>query len=204
MVCVGMGISCRRKIPFISTFGAFFTRVFDQIRIAGISKLNIKFVGSHVGVSIGEDGPTQMALEDIAMFRAIPGCTVLYPSDAVSSQHAIRIAAEDHGIHYIRTSRPATEVIYDNDHKFEVGKSYVVRKSESDQILIVSGGYTLQTSLFAAKQLEEAGVNVRVVDIFSVQPLDRATILENAKQAGNRILVVEDHYAQGGIFGKFY
>lgn len=200
LVGVGIGAGCRgRAIPFVSTFAAFFSRAFDQLRMGAISQANIKCVGSHCGVSIGEDGPSQMALEDLAMFRTIPGCNVFYPSDAVSMERATELAAQRKGIDFIRTSRPATPVIYANDTVFEIGKSKVVRKSDNDKVLLIGAGITLHEALKAADQLADQGVNCRVLDPFTIKPIDAAGILENAKACNGKIVVVEDHYPEGGL-----
>ncbi|CAD5218101.1 unnamed protein product [Bursaphelenchus okinawaensis] len=200
MVGAAIGLSCRdRAIPFASTFAAFLTRAADQIRMGAVCFANVKFVGSHCGISIGEDGPSQMALEDIALFRAVPGSVVLYPSDAVSTEYATELAANHRGIVFIRTGRPALPVIYNNDEKFEIGQSKVVKKSDQDKVLIVAGGVTLNEALKAAEQLAKDGVNAAVLDIFCVQPIDRKTLLEQAKRVGGKVLTVEDHYQPGGI-----
>lgn len=200
LVGVGIGCGCRgRAVPFASTFAAFFTRAFDQLRMGAISQANIKCIGSHAGISIGEDGPSQMALEDLAMFRSIPGCVVFYPSDAVSCERACELAANYKGIVFIRTSRPATAVIYPNDENFQIGMSKVVLKSGADQALVIGAGITLSEAMNAAGTLKKANVNVRVLDIFCLKPLDQKTIVSNAKECGGRIVVVEDHYPEGGI-----
>ncbi|XP_050513868.1 transketolase-like protein 2 [Diabrotica virgifera virgifera] len=200
LVGVAMGISCRdRTIAFVSTFAAFFTRAFDQIRMAAISQSNINICGSHCGVSIGEDGPSQMALEDLAMFRSVPGSTVFYPSDVVSVERAVELAANTKGITFIRTARAPTAVVYPNDQVFEVGKALVPISSNKDQALIIAAGITLHESLIAAKDMAKAGIHVRVMDPFTIKPIDKQGIINNAHQAGNRILVVEDHYPEGGI-----
>lgn len=197
---IATGVSARdRTVAFASTFAAFWTRAFDQIRMGAISQINVNFSGSHVGCSIGEDGPSQMALEDLAMFRSIPEATVFYPSDAVSTERAVELAANKRGIVYIRTSRPNTPVIYANDEQFEIGKSKVVLKSDSDLVTVIGGGVTLHEALKAANLLKQSGKNIRVIDVFSVKPLDWQTILENAQQTHNRIITVEDHYTEGGI-----
>ncbi|XP_063696695.1 transketolase-like protein 2 [Culicoides brevitarsis] len=197
---VAIGTACRdRTVAFVSTFATFFTRAFDQIRMGAISQTNVNFVGSHCGVSIGEDGPSQMGLEDIAMFRAIPGSTVFYPGDAVSCERAVELAANTKGVCFIRTSRPNTAVIYGNDQKFEVGKAHVVKQSPADQVLVIGAGVTLYEGLSAAAELEKHGINVRVLDPFTVKPLDKAAILKNAAECGGRIVVVEDHYYEGGL-----
>jgi len=197
---VAIGVSCRdRTVAFASTFAAFWSRAFDQIRMGAISHTNVNFSGSHVGCSIGEDGASQMALEDLAMFRSIPGSTVFYPSDAVSTERAVELAANTKGICYIRTSRPNTPVIYANDEPFEIGKAKVVVKSDSDVATAVAGGVTLHEAVKAANRLREQGKNIRVIDVFTVKPLDWQTILANVTQTQNRVVTVEDHYPEGGI-----
>lgn len=200
LVGVAIGAACRgRTIPFVSTFATFFTRAFDQIRMGAISQTNVNFVGSHCGVSIGEDGPSQMGLEDVAMFRTIPGSTVFYPSDAVSTERAVELAANTSGVCFIRTSRPNTAVIYENNQKFEAGKAHVVRQSANDKVLLIGAGITLYEALAAATELEKSGIKARVLDPFTIKPLDQVAILENAKAVGGRIVVVEDHYKEGGL-----
>ncbi|XP_013790219.1 transketolase-like isoform X2 [Limulus polyphemus] len=200
LVGVAIGCSTRgRTVPFVSTFAAFFTRAFDQLRMGAISQVNIKCVGSHAGISIGEDGPSQMALEDLAMFRTLPGATVFYPSEAVSAERACELAAQTQGICFIRTSRPATAVIYSNDEKFEVGKAKVVKQSDGDQVLVIGAGVTLHEALKAAESLAEQGINIRVLDPFTLKPIDKEAILENARECGGRIITVEDHYPEGGL-----
>jgi transketolase len=167
--------------------------------MAAISRANVKIVGSHVGVSIGEDGPSQMALEDIAFFRAVPHLTLFYPSDAVATERACELAANQYGMAFVRTSRPATSVIYKNDEAFEIGKAKVIRKSAKDQITLIGAGVTLYECLKAADELARGGVSARVIDPFTIKPLDRATILASARETGGKILTVEDHYAEGGI-----
>ena len=198
MVGVAAGMSACGKIPFISTFAAFLTRAFDQIRMARISQANIKFVGSHCGVSIGQDGPSQMGLEDIAMFRAIPDSVVLYPSEAVSTEHLVALIADHRGISYLRTTRPKAPVLYPSGERFEIGGSKVVRSSPSDQATIVGAGVTLHEALKAQAVLEAEGLNVRVIDAYSVKPIDCETLEKAAKETGH-IVVVEDHYWDGGI-----
>lgn len=200
LVGVGIGAACRdRTVAFVSTFAAFFTRAFDQLRMGAISQTNLNCVGSHAGISIGEDGPSQMALEDIAMFRTIPGSTVFYPSDAVSTERACELAANTKGICFIRTSRPATSVLYANDHKFQIGKANVIKSSGDDKALVIGAAITMREALTAADQLAGDGVNVRVMDLFTIKPIDKEAIIKNAKECGGRIVVVEDHYAEGGI-----
>lgn len=195
LVGVAIGAACRdRTIAFVSTFATFFTRAFDQIRMGAISQTNVNFVGSHCGVSIGEDGPSQMGLEDIALFRTIPGSTVFYPSDAVSCERAVELAANTKGVCFIRTSRPNTAIIYGNDDKFEIGKLRVVKQTPKDQVLLIGAGVTLYEALNAANQLEKSGVYARVLDLFTIKPIDRDAIIKNAKECGGRIVTVEDHY----------
>ncbi|KAL5237825.1 hypothetical protein ACI65C_005235 [Semiaphis heraclei] len=200
MVGIAIGAACRdRTIAFVSTFATFFTRAFDQIRMGAISQTNVNFVGSHCGISIGEDGPSQMGLEDIALFRSVPGTTVFYPADAVSCERSIELAANTKGICFIRTSRPATAVIYKNDEVFEIGKAKVVKSSPSDKVLLIGAGVTLYEALSAAEDLEKSGISVRVLDPFTIKPIDAATIIKNAKECGGKIVTVEDHYPEGGL-----
>lgn len=199
MVGMALGLSKRGKIPFVSTFSAFLTRAFDQIRMASYSKPNIKFVGSHAGVSIGADGPSQMGLEDLAMFRAIYGSTVFYPADAVATQALVEIAAENEGIFYIRTNRPATPVIYEGSEKFVIGGSKVVRSSKDDKLTIVACGVTLIEAIEAADQLAKQEINVRVVDTYSIKPIDEKGLQKAASATNNIVITVEDHYPQGGL-----
>lgn len=200
LVGVAIGAGCRnRTIPFVSTFAAFFTRAFDQLRMGAISQTNITCAGSHAGVSIGEDGPSQMALEDLAMFRSIPGSTVFYPSDAVSCERAVEIAAKTKGICFIRTSRPNTAVLYNNELAFEVGKGHVVRSHDEDDLLIVGAGVTLHEGLKAADILMEAGIKAAVLDPFTIKPIDRELLIKEAARCKGRVLTVEDHYPEGGI-----
>ncbi|XP_014233580.1 transketolase isoform X1 [Trichogramma pretiosum] len=200
LVGVAIGAACRdRTVAFVSAFAAFFTRAFDQIRMGAISQTNVNFVGSHCGVSIGEDGPSQMALEDIAMFRSIPGSTVFYPSDAVSTERAVELAANTQGICFIRTSRPTTPVIYKNDEPLAIGKGKLVLKHDNDQALVIGAGITLHESIKAADIVAKMSINVRVIDPFTVKPIDKELIIEHARACGGKIVVVEDHYMQGGL-----
>jgi transketolase len=169
--------------------------------MAAISGSNIKLVGTHAGVSIGEDGPSQMGLEDLAMCSAMPNFTVLYPSDAVSTWQAVMLAAAHAGPCYVRSSRPATPVVYGADESFEIGKCKVVRRSAGDRVTIIAAGVTLFEALQAHEQLARENIAVRVIDLFSVQPLDRETILAALQATGGRLVTVEDHYRRGG-FGE--
>ena len=199
MVGAAMGISAHGRIPFASTFACFISRAYDFVRMAAIGDNNIKLVGTHAGVSIGEDGPSQMGLEDLAMMTAQPDITVLYPSDATSTWIATKLAAEIKGPVYIRTGRPKNPVVYKADEKFEVGRSKTLRQSDSDRLVIVTAGVTLFEALKAYDQLKSEGMNVRVVDLFSVQPIDRDGLVAAARAASGRVLTVEDHYAHGGV-----
>jgi transketolase len=199
MVAAGVGLAASGKIPFVSTFACFLTRAFDQIRMAAISRANLKLCGSHSGVSIGEDGPSQMGLEDLAMFRAIPGSVILYPSDAVSTERCVELAARTRGIVYIRTTRPKTPVLYGPDEAFTVGGLKVVRQSENDRVTVVTAGVTLHEALKAWEELGGQGISIRVIDLYSVKPLDRDGLLTAARATGGRLITVEDHYAQGGL-----
>lgn len=200
LVGTAIGAACRdRTVPFVSTFACFLTRAFDQIRMGAISQTNVNFVGSHCGVSIGEDGPSQMALEDLAMFRSIPGATIFYPADAVATERAIELAANTKGITFTRVNRPTTAVIYHNDQVFSVGKANVVLSSPKDEVVLIGGGITIQESLNAARELAKSGIHARVIDPFTVKPLDKETIIKNIKEVGGRAVVTEDHYYEGGL-----
>lgn len=199
---VGVGIGCAtrdRTIAFVSGFACFLSRAYDQIRMGAISQTKLKLVGSHVGVSIGEDGPSQMALEDIAMFRAVNNCHVFYPSDGVSCERAVEMAANIPAMCYIRTSRPATVCLYSNDEKFELGKGKVVRETGNDQVLLIGAGITLHECVKAHDELKAEGINVRLFDPFCLKPIDAEGILLNAKACGGKVITVEDHYPEGGL-----
>lgn len=167
--------------------------------MGAISQTNVNFVGSHCGVSIGEDGPSQMGLEDLALFRSIPGSTIFYPSDAVSTERAIELAANTKGITFTRLNRPATAVIYNNNQEFAIGKAFVLKKSKNDQIVLIGAGVTLHEALAASAELAQQGIGARVIDPFTVKPLDQETIIKNIKECGGRAIVVEDHYYEGGL-----
>lgn len=199
MVGVSVGLSTAGKIPFASSFACFLSRACDQIRMAAVSRANVKLMGSHVGVSIGEDGASQMGLEDLAMMRAVAGSTVLYPGDAVAMERLVEQAARTPGIVYLRANRPKTPVLYDNTEEFPVGGSKVLRQSDTDAVTVVAAGVTLIEALKAHDELKKEGINVRVIDLYSVKPVDRATLVAAARATGNTLLVVEDHYAQGGL-----
>jgi len=199
MVGAAMGLAARGAIPFPSTFACFLTRAADFIRMAAISNVNVKLAGSHAGISIGEDGPSQMALEDLAMFRAQPNYAVLYPSDAVSAERLVAAAAYHPGPAYIRTSRPKTPVIYSNDESFPIGGLKVVRSSNDDVATIVGCGVTLFEALKAHDQLKAKGTTVRVVDLYSVAPIDADALIAAGRATHGCLITVEDHYAGGGI-----
>ncbi len=198
MVGTALGLSRRGKIPFVSTFAAFLTRAFDQIRMSQYSNPNIKFVGSHAGVSVGEDGPSQMGLEDIAMFRTVLNSVVLYPSDAVSTERLVEEAAQYHGIVYIRTTRKDTPILYREDEEFVIGGSKVLRKSIKDIITIIAAGVTLHEALAAYDELKNERISIRVIDLYSLKPIDQATLYKAASET-RAIITVEDHFAEGGI-----
>jgi len=197
MVGVATGFAVRGKVPFASTFATFFARAFDQIRVAGISMANVKLVGSHVGVSIGEDGPSQMGLEDIAAFRAIQGSAVLYPSDAVSTEKLVDQMAAHKGICFLRTSRPKAAVLYNNDEQFPIGGAKVLR--QGDKATVVAAGVTLTEALKASDMLKGEGININVIDCYSVKPLAKDVIRSAAQKTNNTVITVEDHYPEGGI-----
>ncbi|MFZ7127588.1 MAG: transketolase [Desulfobacterales bacterium] len=198
MVGAACGLAIRGKLPFVSTFSAFFSRAFDQIRMSQYAAANIKFCGSHAGVAIGPDGPSQMGLEDIAMFRTLNGGVVLYPSDAVSTEKLVEEAARFQGPVYIRTTRNTTPVIYSNDEEFPIGGCKVLRRSDTDRISVVAAGITLHEALKAYETLKKAGISIRVIDLYCIKPLDVET-LRKALQDTGRIVTVEDHYPAGGI-----
>ena len=198
MAGAALGFARRGKVPFVSTFAAFFARAFDQIRMSQYSRANIKFCGSHAGVSIGEDGPSQMGLEDIAMFRTVKDCAVLYPSDAVTTEKLVEAAARHKGMVYIRTTRMKTPILYDNDELFSIGGSKVVRRSDADTVTIVAAGVTLHETMKAYEELMKENVAVRVIDLYSIKPLDEATLREAARTT-RAIITVEDHAPEGGI-----
>jgi transketolase len=198
MLGASMGLAARGAIPFPATFAAFLTRAADFIRMLAISRLNVKMVGSHSGVSIGEDGPSQMALEGLSMMTSQPDITVLYPSDGVSAERLVVAAVQHHGPVYIRTSRPKTPVIYDNAETFAVGGCKVVRQSRDDRATIIGAGVTLFEALKAHDELKKQGIAVRVIDLYSVQPVDAATLQTAGRETG-LLVTVEDHYAAGGI-----
>ena len=199
MVGAALGLASRGAVPFPSTFAAFLTRAADFIRMGGIGNVNVKLAGSHAGVSIGEDGPSQMALEDLAMMRAVPGCVVLYPCDAVSTSALVAAAAAHEGMTYLRTSRPKTPVVYAADEAFPIGGSKTLRGSAADACTVVAAGVTVFEALAACDTLAEAGVRIRVIDAYCLQPIDADGLVVAARATGGRLVTVEDHYAAGGL-----
>ena len=198
MVGAATGLSTRGKIPFVSTFAAFMSRAYDQIRMSQYSNANIKFCGSHAGVSIGEDGSSQMGLEDLAMFRAVLDSVVLYPSDAVSTEKLVAEMAALKGIAYIRTTRGATPIIYSVDEEFSVGGSKVLRESKSDVVTVVAAGITLHEALKAYEELKKEDIFIRIIDLYSIKPIDQATLNKAADETGV-LITVEDHFSEGGL-----
>jgi transketolase len=203
MISAAAGLSRIGKMPVVATFGAFLVRAADQIRMARVSEANIKFVGSHVGVSIGEDGPSQMALEDIAMFGAMPGTIIFQPADGISASKLTELMLNNKGFVYIRTLRPKTKMLYGAAETFHVGGSKILKQSDNDQLTIAATGITVFEALAAADKLKEENINVRVLDCYCINPVDKTTLLEcinSTKQP--TVITVEDHFAHGG-FGDF-
>lgn len=198
MVGMGVGFGIKKFIPFCSTFAAFHTRGHDFIRMAAYSESNVKIVGSHVGVSIGADGASQMGLEDLAMMRPIPHCAVLYPSDGVSTELLTQELANYPSMGYLRTTREKLPILYENTEKFPIGGSKVLRQHANDKCVIIAAGITVHEALKATQTLEKQNIQVCIIDAYSVKPIDVATILSHAKRCRN-VLVVEDHYAEGGL-----
>jgi transketolase len=203
MVSVAAGLSRMGKIPFVATFAAFLTRAADQIRMARVSEANIKFIGSHVGVSIGEDGPSQMGLEDIALFGTLPGTVILQPCDGISTERLIPQMIAHQGFAYMRTLRPKTPLVYKNEDSFSIGGSGVLRQSDDDILTIAATGITVFEALKAADELQKEQINVRVVDCYSIQPVDANTLKKCLNETHHKIIItVEDHFIHGG-FGDF-
>jgi transketolase len=199
MVGAAVGLAASGYIPFAATFACFLTRAYDFIRMGAISGANIKLMGSHAGVSIGEDGASQMGLEDLAMMAALPGVVVLYPSDAYAAYRLVEAAASHRGLVYVRTGRPKCPILYGPEERFPIGGSKVLRRSAQDRLTVVGAGITVFEALKAHDQLKAAGVSVRVIDLYSIVPADRVTLLDAARATGGQILTVEDHSAHGGV-----
>jgi transketolase len=199
MVSAATGLAVLGRCVFASTFAAFMTRAHDQIRMASISEASLRLCGSHAGVSIGEDGPSQMALDDLAMMRSVPGAAVLYPCDANQTAHLVARMAEREGISYLRTTREKTPVVYDANESFEIGGSKELRRSDNDRVAVIAAGITVREALEAHARLERDGVHIRVIDLYSVKPVDRVTLRRAAEQTGGKLVVVEDHWVEGGL-----
>jgi transketolase len=199
MMAAGIGFQVRGWTPFAATFAAFLSRSYDFVRMGVISQAKLCICGSHAGVSIGEDGPSQMALEDLAEFRALGGSVVLYPSDPNQTAKLVELMADHDGISYMRTTRSGVPTIYDADEEFRIGGARVVRQSEEDQVTLVGAGVTLHEAIKAADRLAEDGVNARVVDLYSIKPVDAETLAAASSATGGRIVTVEDHWAEGGL-----
>jgi len=200
MVSMAVGMQRRGKIPFVSTFGAFFTRAHDQIRMAAIGQSPLRLVGSHAGVSIGQDGPSQMALEDIALMRALPESVVLYPSDGVSAYALVGCMANYHnGISYLRTTRMDTPTLYNANESFYIGGCKVLKETDNDVACVVAAGVTLHEALKAYEMLKKEGIFISVIDLYSIKPLDSDTLARLGLKSSNLIITVEDHYQEGGL-----
>lgn len=203
MVSVAVGLARLGKIPIVATFAAFLSRAADQVRMASISEANIKFVGSHVGVSIGEDGPSQMGLEDISLFGSLPASVILQPCDAISTAKLVPEMVNHNGFAYMRTLRPKTALLYKMEDSFAIGGSTVIRHSEHDQLTVAGTGITVFEAMKAADQLQKEGIPIRVVDCYSIHPVDASTLKKCLNETEQKILItVEDHFVHGG-FGDF-
>jgi transketolase len=199
MIAAAVGFAARGFTPFASAFAAFFSRAYDFVRMAALSGASIRIAGSHAGVATGEDGPSQMALEDIAMFRAVNGSTILYPSDANQAARLVALAADNPGITYLRMTRVDTPVIYSPDEDFGVGGSRLLRASDADEVTVAAAGITLHEAVTAASRLAEMGVRVRLLDVYSVKPIDRDALISAVTATDGRLVTVEDHWPQGGL-----
>jgi transketolase len=196
-----VGLQVRGWVPFASTFAAFLTRAHDFVRMAAVSRAQLCLCGSHVGVSIGEDGPSQMGLEDLAMMRAVHGSVVLHPCDANQTAELVAAMADVPGISYLRTLRESTPVLYGPGERFETGGSRVLRSSDRDRVTIVAAGTTVHEALAAVDTLAGSGdgIAARLIDAYSIKPLDTATLHAAARETGGPVLTVEDHWADGGL-----
>jgi transketolase len=199
MVATAIGLSVRGYLPFAATFGAFLTRAHDFIRMAAVSRVGLRLVGTHAGVEVGPDGPSQMALEDLAMMRSVHGSTVLYPSDATSTASLVMAMVDCPGVVYLRATRGAYPVLYDGGETFPIGGSKVLRSSPQDQITLVGAGVTLHSCLAAGDLLEAGGIKCRIIDLYSVKPIDSKTLRDAALTSSGRVVVAEDHYPEGGL-----
>lgn len=198
LVAAAVGMQVRGWVPYVSTFAAFLTRAYDFVRMATISEADLNLIGSHAGVAIGEDGPSQMGLEDLAALRALHGSTVLYPCDANQTARLTAAMAELDGVRYLRTTRGNTPVIYGPDERFPIGGAKTPRASDDDRVTLVAAGVTVHEALKAADLLAGEGIRARVVDLYSVKPVDAATLREAAERTG-RFVTVEDHRPEGGL-----
>lgn len=199
LVSAAVGLQVFGLVPFAATFAAFLARAVDQVRMAAISRASICLSGSHAGVSIGEDGPSQMALEDLAIFRAVHGSTVLYPSCATCAAALVGLMAEGSGVQYLRTTRAKTPVLYGPEETFTVGGSKVLRRSDRDQVALLAAGITLHEALAAHEALAREGIRARVIDLYSVKPIDRVALAACAEECKGRLVVIEDHWPEGGL-----
>jgi transketolase len=199
LVSAAVGLQAFGLVPFAATFAAFLSRAYDQVRMAAVSRADLCLVGTHAGISIGEDGPSQMALEDLAMFRAVEGSTVLYPSCASCAAALVEEMGRARGIRYLRATRGKTPVLYGPGERFPLGGSKVLRRSDHDQAALLAAGITLHEALGAQEELAREGIAVRVVDLYSVKPIDAATVEACARECQGRLLVAEDHWAEGGL-----
>jgi transketolase len=199
MVSMAVGMAAQGLVPFAASFACFLSRAYDQVRMAAIGRSNVNLCGSHCGVSIGEDGPSQMALEDLAMFRAIPGACVFYPSDAVSAERLVETMARTDAICYLRTSRPKTPVIYKNHETFPVPGFKVLARTANDRATVIAAGVTLHEALKAAVSLKAKGISIRVVDLYCVKPIDADALAAEIGATGGRLVIAEDHYPEGGL-----
>ena len=199
MVSMATGLSRMGKIPFVSTFAAFFSRAHDQIRMAQYSHSNINFVGSHSGVSIGQDGSSQMAVEDLALFRCILDSVVLYPCDKISTEKLVFKMAERKGVNYMRTTRADTSILYSEDEEFLIGGSKTLKESANDQVTVLAAGITLHEALAAYENLQAENISIRVVDLYSIKPIDKEVLAKACKET-KALIIVEDHYVEGGIY----
>ena len=198
MVATAVGFQVRGWKPFAATFAAFLSRAYDFIRMAAVSRANLSIAGSHAGVSIGEDGPSQMALEDLASFRAVHGSTVLYPSDPNQTASLVPQMADREGIVFMRTTREKTPILYPPGEPFHIGGARVVRRTDDDAVTLIGAGITLHEAVSAAEALAADGIAARVVDLYSVKPIDAETVRAAARETG-AIITVEDHWPEGGI-----
>jgi transketolase len=199
MVAAAVGMQAVGWTPFASTFAAFLSRAYDFVRMAAVSRATLALCGSHAGVSIGEDGPSQMGLEDVASLRAVHGSTVLHPCDANQTVRLVAAMADTEGISYLRTLRPATPVLYSPDEEFEIGGSRVLRSSDSDEVALIGAGITVHEALKAADALAEEGISARVIDLYSIKPVDSETLAAAAEATGGRLVTIEDHWPEGGL-----